>query len=247
MLDVRSPYLHAAVLAIQNWLVATFPASRIAAIENLLTKHKGPLGIGLALGVLAMMFLIFALAGRETARRQPPIVPAPVPLAVPDTQPAGDDKKQHSHGAFAPASAGLRRLSRTRVFEPPHESVDATAFRAGDLIVRVSAIEAPGEGAVCASEDQSLWACGRMARAAFYNLIRGKQVVCVLEAGERQIVAPEVVGHCSVDGKDLGREMITSGWARPLPLVTPDRGKLLEDAMVAKRGMWERGWKVARP
>ncbi len=99
-------------------------------------------------------------------------------------------------------------------------------------------IAAPNLPQSCTWPDKII-PCGDVARTALMDLVVASQVDC--EAVERGVPLPDgsIVARCYVDGFDVGKNMIHTGWA----IVAPHESREYEDtqakAQVAERGVWK--------
>ncbi len=110
----------------------------------------------------------------------------------------------------------------------------------GAVPTRLAGLVGPSREAVCQDEERHLWACGLQARAALNNLIRRSEVRCVpLSAATEGVLE----ARCSVDGQDLGTELVKAGFAR-------GKSRGLEftaaeaNAERNKLGLWNGGWAI---
>ncbi len=101
--------------------------------------------------------------------------------------------------------------------------------------VRLHGIDAP-------ELDQTFWwrgqqlACGTMALAALEALTAGVKVRC--EGVERDRYGRLVAKCFSPNGVDIGRRMVSAGWALAYRRYSTDYVDAEEQARKAKRGMW---------
>ena len=101
--------------------------------------------------------------------------------------------------------------------------------------VRLHGIDAP-------ELDQTFWwrgkqiACGTMALAALEALTAGVNLRC--EPVERDLYGRLVAKCFSPNGIDVGRRLVSSGWALAYREYSMDYVQAEEEARTAKRGMW---------
>jgi endonuclease YncB( thermonuclease family) len=117
---------------------------------------------------------------------------------------------------------------------------------AGQL-VRLDGIDAP-------ELDQTFWwrgqqiACGTMSLAALEALIAGVKVRC--EVVERDRHGRIVAKVFSPNGVDIGRRLVSAGWALAYRRYSMDYVAAEDEARKAGRGMWRgtfvKPWGVAR-
>ncbi len=108
--------------------------------------------------------------------------------------------------------------------------VDGDSFRLGNEEVRLVGIDAP-EGRQTCSRASATWACGEESRRTLARLIGGRPISC--RAAERDQHG-RLLAVCSVDGRDLNREMVASGMA----LAYGNYEREEAAARAAKRGLW---------
>jgi endonuclease YncB( thermonuclease family) len=88
--------------------------------------------------------------------------------------------------------------------------VDGDTFHLNGQQIRIWGIDAVELHQTCLKSGQS-YECGKSARLHLQSVI-GKDVpVCT--ARPKSPKETRIVASCQVDGKDIGREMVKSGWA----------------------------------
>jgi endonuclease YncB( thermonuclease family) len=98
--------------------------------------------------------------------------------------------------------------------------------------IRLAGIEAPGPDELCGAAG---WHCGRMARAALRQFIRGRAIECDVRPGTDRIADPAL---CRVGGQDIAEWLVEQGWARP------DGGSYsaaADKAQAERLGLWGDG------
>ncbi len=75
--------------------------------------------------------------------------------------------------------------------------------------IRLKGIDAPELDQKCDEKNQS-WPCGVKAKSALSQLIRGQQVECRSENLDKY---RRLLAVCTLSGKDIGKWMVTNGWA----------------------------------
>lgn len=124
------------------------------------------------------------------------------------------------------------RAEIERLFNPI--VVAAGTIKAGGRDIALAGIAAPAFDERC-GEDDAVWPCGRMARAALRRFVRGRAIECEVPAGT------ETVGEhttCRVAGEDLAQWLVSQGWAK----AAGDRYVEEQDAARAARlGLWGDG------
>lgn len=66
----------------------------------------------------------------------------------------------------------------------------------------------------CTDSSGEGWPCGRMARTAFANLVRGRTIDCDVPSAQWSGTA---IAHCTLAGKDLSQWLAENGWAEVAP------------------------------
>lgn len=81
------------------------------------------------------------------------------------------------------------------------------------------------------------YSCGRVARAALWDLVGGLDVTCT-PAPEAAAVDAAVPALCTAGETRLNQRMVESGWALADPAAGDDYGALEDAAREAGRGLW---------
>lgn len=101
--------------------------------------------------------------------------------------------------------------------------------------IRLWGIDAPELDQTCKRQGAT-YACGENAREALAGLLTGGEVSC--EPVDRDHHG-RLVARCSVQGRDLGAEMVRLGWAVDFRRYSQGAYAALErQARGAKRGLW---------
>ena len=110
----------------------------------------------------------------------------------------------------------------------------------GDVLVvqgnkyKLFGIRAPDLAQTCEWPAKTI-PCGDISRTALMDLVVASQVDCVpLD----NTVSP-MLARCYVDGFDVGRNMIHTGWAVAAPDGSADYRAIEDTAKIAKRGLWK--------
>ncbi len=102
-----------------------------------------------------------------------------------------------------------RREARlARLYNPIVAS--AGIIVAGDHDIHLAGIVATEPDQRC-GEGAMAWPCGRMARTALRNFIRGRAIECEIPAGAQKIPDP---ARCLVGGEDVAEWLVAQGWAK---------------------------------
>jgi len=115
--------------------------------------------------------------------------------------------------------------------------------REGDQIqigaskIRLGGIDAPAVDQLCLNHTGERWTCGVAARDELIKHTDGKDWTChVRQAADRR---GRVVARCEVDGEDIQKWMVKSGWALSYARVSHDYDADEAAAREAKAGMWQ--------
>jgi endonuclease YncB( thermonuclease family) len=132
-------------------------------------------------------------------------------------------------------------VSATPRAQPEPERQPLTTFhshgtaRDGDDLefsVRMNGFDAPERGKVCG--DVNVWSA---ARDALNDIVRDRRVDCTLIGHDQQ--GERMVAQCSVEGRDIGEQMVEQGWARDWPRYSDGRYSAAEArAREARSGIW---------
>ncbi len=113
--------------------------------------------------------------------------------------------------------------------------IDGDTFQLGGVKIRPAGFDAPEMQQKCLDARGREYACGERALAALATLIQGKVMVCIA-TGKRSY--GRLVARCTVEGQDIGWEMVKSGWAFVDPRFSQQNMPAQEAARAERRGMW---------
>lgn len=120
------------------------------------------------------------------------------------------------------------------------EVIDGDTIRVDgqDKRIRLDEVDAPESGQICTDATDARFICGGRSSAALAAILgRNGRVECEdrgLDWRKKRIVAV-----CSIDGRDLGEEMVRGGWAIVYPRYSRGRYEAAQDeAILSKRGLW---------
>lgn len=130
---------------------------------------------------------------------------------------------------------------------PPIESrnavvLGADTFRLDGKIVRLSGIDTPDRGQLCASAGSGTGSgkkrgkCADVAQSALERIVRGKLVVC--RPGGTADATGRIAAACTVDGRDVAADLVKAG--QVFSQSTYFGGYAIEEseARLAKVGVW---------
>ena len=129
--------------------------------------------------------------------------------------------------------AGLAAL----VWPPPGSisgravAVDGDTLKIDATRIRLIGLDAVELDQTCADGNGVDWPCGQKARALLDKLTDHGTAKCIADGRDRY---RRVLAHCSVDGADLGEEMVRGGWA----VAELEYGLALAEARLNGRGIW---------
>jgi endonuclease YncB( thermonuclease family) len=205
---------------------------------------RPPLLVGVAAVALALALTIGSPAEAPTSGgdNRPPSAEAPmkgdvVSRAVRNVTPPGVTPGPAVTGPLVrvapPQPPKAPRPARVqRVYHPI--VVSAGVIKVGGRNIEIAGVDAPEFDSTC-GEGAAAWPCGRIARAALRQFIRGRAIECVVPLGADEI--PHV-GSCSVGGENLSEWLVSNGWARPVGVVY---APLEAPARQARLGLWGDG------
>jgi endonuclease YncB( thermonuclease family) len=125
------------------------------------------------------------------------------------------------------------------------EAADITGvpkIREGDQIVigssriRLGGIDAPSVDQLCLNNTGERWTCGAAARDELIRHTDKKSWTCHVERADRR---GRNVARCEVDGEDIQKWLVSSGWALAYTRFSHDYEADEKAAREAKAGMWQ--------
>jgi len=125
------------------------------------------------------------------------------------------------------------------------EAADVTGVakvREGDTIVigssriRLGGIDAPSVDQLCLNTTGERWTCGVAARDELIKHTDNKPWTCHVQRTDRR---GRLVARCEVDGEDIQKWMVKSGWALSYVRFSHDYDADEKAAREAKAGMWQ--------
>lgn len=120
------------------------------------------------------------------------------------------------------------------------ETVGNPIVISGDVIevqgmrVQLHGIDAPELDQTCMAKGRR-YNCGHIAKTALMDLVVGAKVSCKLVQDDKSAVA---VAECTVNGLDLGQNMVQTGWALADRHISEKYIETEDAAKAAKRGLW---------
>jgi endonuclease YncB( thermonuclease family) len=116
---------------------------------------------------------------------------------------------------------------------------DGDSLHLGPDRVRLLGIDAPELAQTCWDENDAVWPCGRQARDRMTALLRSGTLICSPEGRDR---FDRLLAHCTINGKDLGAQMVSGGWA----IATDGYGAEEATARRGRRGIWQGRFETPR-
>jgi endonuclease YncB( thermonuclease family) len=115
-------------------------------------------------------------------------------------------------------------------------------IREGDQItigsskIRLLGVDAPSVDQLCLDTKGERWTCGVAARDELIKHADNKSWTCHVNRVDRR---GRSVAHCEVDGEDIQKWLVKSGWALSYIRVSHDYDADEKAAREAKAGMWQ--------
>ena len=115
-------------------------------------------------------------------------------------------------------------------------------IREGDQItigtsrIRLGGIDAPAVDQLCLNNSGERWTCGVAARDELIKHVGNKSWTCHVNQTDRR---GRQIAHCEVDGEDIQKWMVKSGWALSYVRFSHDYDVDEKAARDAKAGMWQ--------
>ncbi len=128
--------------------------------------------------------------------------------------------------------AGFILKPNGRALEGRAQVTDGDTIRIGETRIRLKGVDAPEMAQRCTRSGRS-YACGETARRALIELVSNETVRCRASGRDRY---KRVLARCTVDGRDIGAQMVEAGWA-----VSYGRDYDAEETRAQRRsaGLWE--------
>ena len=115
--------------------------------------------------------------------------------------------------------------------------IDGRTLEVAGQRVTLFGIDAPDVEQVCQHGGRD-YQCGKVARAALWDLVAGLDVSCTPEA---EAPAPDgsIAATCTAGGSSLNENMVHTGWALADRGATDRYVAIEADAKKARRGLWK--------
>jgi endonuclease YncB( thermonuclease family) len=106
----------------------------------------------------------------------------------------------------------------------------------GNSRIRLGGIDAPSVDQLCLNNSGERWTCGVAARDELIKHAGGKSWSCHVVQTDRR---GRQIARCDVDGEDIQKWMVRSGWALAYVRFSHDYDADEKAARDAKAGMWQ--------
>ena len=114
---------------------------------------------------------------------------------------------------------------------------EGDSIQIGSTRIRLGGIDAPAVDQLCLNNTGERWTCGVAARDELIKHAGDKSWTChPRQAADRR---GRVVARCEVDGEDIQKWLVKSGWALSYVRLSHDYDADEKAAREAKAGMWQ--------
>jgi endonuclease YncB( thermonuclease family) len=113
---------------------------------------------------------------------------------------------------------------------------DGDQIQIGSQKIRLAGIDAPSVDQLCLNTKGERWTCGVAAREELTHYTDKKSWSCHVERTDRR---GRAVARCQVDGEDIQKWLVKSGWALSYTRFSHDYDADEKAAREAKAGMWQ--------
>ena len=138
----------------------------------------------------------------------------------------------------------LERLPAVQPAPPPEAPAEPVRWKrpttpaagviaVGDTRIELAGIRPLAIDATCNLRGGASWPCGRFARTAFRNFLRGRTLDC--EPTTTGTGQARLMTRCNLGGRDLSAWLVRTGWAEPAGELFKEELRLAREE---KRGQW---------
>jgi endonuclease YncB( thermonuclease family) len=113
---------------------------------------------------------------------------------------------------------------------------DGDQVQIGNTRIRLGGIDAPSADQLCLNTKGERWTCGVAARDELAHHVENKSWTCHALQTDRR---GRSIARCEVDGEDIQKWMVKSGWALAYVRFSHDYDADEKAARDAKAGMWQ--------
>jgi endonuclease YncB( thermonuclease family) len=138
---------------------------------------------------------------------------------------------------LAIASLFVPALAQAADFTGVPKIREGDSIQIGSTRIRLGGIDAPSVDQLCLNNSGERWTCGAAARDELIKHVGDKSWTC----HQRQPTdrRGRVVARCEVDGEDIQKWLVKSGWALSYARFSHDYDADEKEAREAKAGMWQ--------
>lgn len=108
-----------------------------------------------------------------------------------------------------------------------------------ETVIRIYGIDAPEAMQPCRRADGTSYRCGRVASAFLEQWVSGHPVACRVEDRDHH---KRLVSSCALNGMDIGKEMVSQGYARAYLKYSRRYADTEKAARRESRGFWKGTW-----
>ena len=138
---------------------------------------------------------------------------------------------------LAIASLFVPALAQAADFTGVAKIREGDSIQIGSTRIRLGGIDAPSVDQLCLNNSGERWTCGVAARDELIKHVGDKSWTChQRQAADRR---GRVVARCEVDGEDIQKWLVASGWALSYTRFSHDYDADEKAAREAKAGMWQ--------
>lgn len=113
--------------------------------------------------------------------------------------------------------------------------VDGDTVWVGNTKIRLEGIDAPESDQICLTSNGEAWSCGISSRDELAKRASGRVWECHATGTDRY---GRTLARCQVDGEDIQRWMVRSGWALSLVRYSHSYDADEADGKASKSGLW---------
>ena len=113
---------------------------------------------------------------------------------------------------------------------------DGDQIHIGNSRIRLAGIDAPSADQLCLNDKGERWTCGSAARDELIKHTENRSWTCHAGRTDRR---GRSLARCEVDGEDIQRWLVRSGWALAYPRFSHDYEADEVAAREARAGMWQ--------
>ncbi len=140
---------------------------------------------------------------------------------------------------LAPGASGslLARLPfvGSRLIEGRAVALSGDMLKVGNVVVRLTGIEAPEIEQRCGAGGKKTWPCGEAAKEVLSKVVRGKSVSCSMSGADQ---AGRSLASCRVEGTDIAVNLVRQGHVFAQQGMFARYTSVEAEARGAKAGVW---------